>query len=48
MLVIGDRELEANTVAARLRTEEDLGAMPVDGVVAMIRRAIDEKSLDLT
>ena len=30
MLVIGDREAEANTVAVRLRSEEDLGAMPVE------------------
>ncbi len=48
MLVIGDREIEADAVAVRLRTEEDLGAKPVDGVVTMIRRAIDEKSIDLT
>jgi len=48
MLVIGDREMEADAVAVRLRTEEDLGAKPVDEVVAMIRHAIDEKSLSLT
>jgi len=48
MLVIGDREIEADTVAVRLRTEEDLGAMPVDEIVATIRRIDDEKSLELT
>ena len=48
MLVIGDREIEADAVAVRLRTEEDLGATSVDSVVAMIRRVIDEKSLELT
>ena len=48
MLVIGDREIEADAVAVRLRTEEDLGAKPGDGGVTMIRRAIDEKSIDLT
>jgi threonyl-tRNA synthetase len=48
MLIIGDREQEADAVAVRLRSEEDLGAMPVDDVVAMIRRVIDEKSLELT
>jgi len=48
MLVIGDREIEADAVAVRLRTEEDLGARPVDSVAAMIRRAVDEKSLELT
>ncbi|MEE8567707.1 MAG: threonine--tRNA ligase [Anaerolineales bacterium] len=30
MLVVGDREVEANAVAVRLRSEEDLGAMPVE------------------
>ncbi len=48
MLVIGDREVEAGAVAVRLRTEEDLGAMPVDEVVAMIGRVIEGKALDLT
>jgi len=48
MLVIGDREVEADAASVRLRTEEDLGAMPVDEVTGMIRRIVDEKSLDLT
>jgi len=48
MLVIGDREVEADAVSVRLRTEEDLGAMPVDDVVSLIRRITEEKSLDLT
>ena len=48
MLVVGQREQEAKTVSLRLRTEEDLGAKPVDEVVAMIRRLIAEKSLELT
>ncbi len=47
MLVVGDREQEADTVAVRLRSEEDLGAKPIDDVIAMIRRLVDEKSLDL-
>ena len=48
MLVVGRREQEAKTVSLRLRTEEDLGAQPVDEVVAMIRRLIAERSLELT
>ena len=48
MLVIGDREVEADAVSVRLRTEEDLGPMPVDDVVSLIRRITEEKSLDLT
>ena len=35
MLVIGDRELETNTVAVRSRSGEDLGTMSVDEVVKM-------------
>jgi threonyl-tRNA synthetase len=48
MLVVGDREQEAEAVAVRLRTEEDLGARPIDEVIGMIRRVIDEQSLELT
>ena len=47
MLVVGDREQEAGAVAVRLRTEEDLGAMPVDDAVALISRVVREKSLEL-
>ncbi|RME43053.1 MAG: threonine--tRNA ligase [Chloroflexi bacterium] len=43
MLVVGDREMEAGSVAVRLRTEEDLGAMSVEDFLAMARSAIDEK-----
>jgi threonyl-tRNA synthetase len=32
MLVIGDRELETNTVAVRTRSGEDLGTMSIDDV----------------
>jgi len=48
MLVVGDREQESNTVSVRLRTEKDLGAQPVDDVIAMTCRLIEERSLDLT
>lgn len=34
MLVIGDRELETNTVAVRTRSGEDLGAMSIEDVAA--------------
>jgi threonyl-tRNA synthetase len=36
MLVIGDRELETNTVAVRTRSGEDLGAMSVDDLAARL------------
>lgn len=44
MLVIGDREAEAGAVAVRNRRAGDLGAKPLDEVVAMIRKLIDEKT----
>jgi threonyl-tRNA synthetase len=47
MLVIGDREQEAGAASVRLRTEEDLGAKPVDEIIALVRRMIDAKSLEL-
>ena len=45
MLVVGDKEMESGTVAVRLRSGEDLGAMPLDDVVAMITRKVEEKAL---
>ena len=47
ILVVGDKEAEANAVAVRLRTGEDLKAMPLDTFVAMVRRIVDDKSLEL-
>ena len=47
MLVIGDREMQAGAVAVRLRTEEDLGAKPVGEFIALAKRVIDSKSMDL-
>jgi len=46
MLVVGDREEEAGTVAVRLRTEEDLGARPVEEFVALAQEAIAEKRVN--
>jgi threonyl-tRNA synthetase len=39
MLVVGDKEVEAQAVAVRLRSGEDLGAMPLN---AFLSRALDE------
>jgi threonyl-tRNA synthetase len=47
MLVVGGREAEADSVAVRLRSGEDLGAMPVDSFVDLIRPVIKSRSLDL-
>ncbi|HLT18987.1 MAG TPA: threonine--tRNA ligase [Thermomicrobiales bacterium] len=47
MLVVGDREGEGGAVSVRLRTEENLGSMPVAEFLAMARAVIDSKSLEL-
>lgn len=47
MLIMGDRDIENGTVSVRLRTDEDLGAIPLNDFVAMAQRLIDEKSLAL-
>jgi len=45
MFIVGDKEMENDTVAVRLRTGEDLGALPLEDVVAMITRKVEEKEL---
>ena len=45
MLIIGDKELEAGTVAVRSRKAGDLGAVPVDEFVARLMEEIESKSL---
>ncbi len=47
ILVIGDKEMEANAVAVRLRTGEDLGAKPVPEFVALLERANRSRTLKL-
>jgi threonyl-tRNA synthetase len=46
MLVVGDREVEANSVALRMRSGEDRGAMPVDEFVAYASRVVAERALE--
>ena len=47
MLVIGDKEMEAGAVAVRLRSGEDLKAMPVAQFIDMAKNVIDTRSLEL-
>jgi threonyl-tRNA synthetase len=47
ILVIGDKEMAANSVAVRLRSGEDLGAMPVADFVALLERVNKSRSLKL-
>jgi threonyl-tRNA synthetase len=47
MLVVGDKEEAAKAVAVRLRTGEDLKAIPLEKFSALARKLVDEKSLEL-
>ncbi|GGY44045.1 threonine--tRNA ligase [Bacterioplanes sanyensis] len=43
LLVVGDKEVEANTVAVRTRSGEDLGVMGVDDFMAKLEHAIAQR-----
>ncbi len=45
MLVVGPRDVEANTVSVRDRASGDLGAMPVEALVEKLVKEIAEKTL---
>ena len=47
MLVVGKREVEADSVAVRLRGGRDLGAMTVDAFLALALPRIEQRSLYL-
>ena len=47
MLVVGDRDMENNTVSVRTRTGEDLGAMSMDAFMAKCKDLIASKSMEL-
>jgi threonyl-tRNA synthetase len=47
MLIVGDKDAAANAVSVRLRTDEDLGAMPLADFITMAKRLVDEHSLQL-
>ncbi|MBV8033424.1 MAG: threonine--tRNA ligase, partial [Betaproteobacteria bacterium] len=42
-LVVGDKEMQAGTVAVRMRSGEDLGAMPVEQFAARLQSEVDAK-----
>lgn len=44
IVVIGDKERDANTVAVRARGNVDLGVMPVDGLVERLNSEVDTKA----
>jgi threonyl-tRNA synthetase len=39
-LIVGDKEMQADQVAVRTRSGEDLGAMPVDALLARLREEV--------
>ncbi|MRR17475.1 MAG: threonine--tRNA ligase [Deltaproteobacteria bacterium] len=43
MLVIGDKEMEAQTVAPRLRDGQNLGALPVEQFIDLVREMCEKK-----
>ena len=47
MLVVGDKDIEAGTVSVRLRTDEDLGALPLDQFIQKVHSLIESHSLEL-
>jgi len=44
MLVLGDRDIENQTVSVRHRSGEDLGAMSFDAFAAMLQEVVDTKA----
>ncbi len=44
-LIIGDKEMENNTVSVRKRGEGDIGSMPKDGFIALCKKENDEKTV---
>jgi threonyl-tRNA synthetase len=47
MLIMGDRDVESGSVSVRLRTDQDLGAMPVSQFIDMAVGQIERMALEL-
>ena len=45
MLIIGDKDIEANTVSVRHRKDGELGAMKLDDFIAMAVEEIETKAI---
>ncbi|GAC14159.1 threonine--tRNA ligase [Aliiglaciecola lipolytica] len=46
LLVVGDKEMEANEVAVRSRKGDDLGKFSIDGFIDLINQQVTSKQLD--
>ncbi|MDQ7021812.1 MAG: threonine--tRNA ligase [Candidatus Dojkabacteria bacterium] len=47
MLILGDQEVENNSVSVRLRTGDQLGEMSIEDLLVRVKEKIKSKSLDL-
>jgi threonyl-tRNA synthetase len=47
MLVVGDKEAAAGAVSVRLRTNENLGSIPLDEFIAQAQRLVAQRSQEL-
>ena len=45
MLILGEKEVEANAVGVRKRKEGDIGQMSIEDFVSMILKEIEEKAM---
>ncbi len=45
MFIVGDKDIEANTVSVRHRKDGDLGAMKLEEFIAMAKEEIDSKTI---
>lgn len=43
LIVVGDKEMEANTVAVRTRSGENLGSMPLDALLEKLKAEVEKK-----
>ena len=46
MLVVGDRDMEGQTVSVRHRSGEDLGAMSLEAFTELLKDVVDNKTIN--
>ncbi len=47
LLIVGDRDRDAGTVSVRLRTDEDLGALPMAEFISLAKQVIEGRAQEL-
>ena len=43
LLIVGDKEVEKNSISVRARGSEDLGTMSLDRFTSMLRKEVEHK-----